>query len=52
MMMMMIVSLRFFMHMARARFLLVVLKVTDYGKKKKKGMNWLIPGNDYMMDLQ
>lgn len=29
MMMMMIVSLRFFIHMARARFLLVVLKVTD-----------------------
>lgn len=27
--MMMMVSLRFFMHMARARFLLVVLKVTD-----------------------
>lgn len=32
--MMTMVSLRFFIHMALARFLLVVLKVTDYKRKE------------------
>lgn len=32
----MMVSLRFFMHMALARFRLVVLKVTDYGEEHRR----------------